>query len=139
MIVPAFQYLSTSLQLCNSLTEDQSDASPLASTELIRTMKTSILKYLKQLNKVIRKKTDPTETLTIMFTICAITIGAEIRLECFTLAKHNSDFLEKLYESVQTKWHNTMIALFSACKDLKVSGNIEESIFEITNWKLEYG
>jgi hypothetical protein len=32
-----------------------------------------------------------------------------------------------------------VIALFSACKDLKVSGDIEESVFEITNWKLEYG
>jgi hypothetical protein len=86
-----------------------------------------------------RKKTNRTETITIMFTLCVITIGAEIRLECFTQARHNLDFLEALCQSVQTKWHDTVIALFSACKDLKVSGDIEESVFEITNWKLEYG
>src|SRR5690242_11734130 len=102
-------------------------------------MRTSILKVLQQLDKVMRKKTNPTETLTIMFTLCVITIGAEIRLECFTRAGHNLDFLEALCQSVQTKWHDTVIALFSACKDLKVSGDIEESVFEITNWKLEYG
>jgi hypothetical protein len=102
-------------------------------------MRTSILKVLQQLDKVMRKKTNPTETLTIMFTLCVITIGAEIRLECFTRARHNLDFLAALCQSVQTKWHDTVIALFSACKDLKVSGDIEESVFEITNWKLEYG
>jgi hypothetical protein len=74
-----------------------------------------------------------------MFTLCVITIGAEIRLECFTRACHNFNFLQTLCQSVQTKWHDTVIALFSACKDFKVFGNIEEGIFEITNWKLEYG
>jgi hypothetical protein len=86
-----------------------------------------------------RKKTNPTETLTIMFTLCVITIGTEIRLECFTRPRDNLDLLQAHCQSVQTKWHDTVIALFSACKDLKVSGDIEESIFEITNWKLEYG
>lgn len=86
-----------------------------------------------------RKKTNHVETLTIMFVLCVITIGSEIRLASLTQAEHNLDSLQSHCQSVQSKWHDTMIALFSACKDLKVSGDIEESVFEITNWKLEYG
>ena len=101
-------------------------------------MKTSILKVLQQLDKVMRKKTNPAETLTIMFTLCVITIGAEVRLDCFTRAGYNVDLLQAHCQSVQTKWHDTVIALFSACKDLKGSGDAKDSIFEITNWK-SYG
>jgi hypothetical protein len=104
-------------------------------------MRTSILKVLQRLEIVIYKKTNITETFSIMYTLCVITIGVEIRLECFTQARYNSDSdsLKAHCQSVQTEWHDTVIALFSACKDLKVSGDIEESVFEITNWKLKYG
>lgn len=102
-------------------------------------MRTSIVKVLQQLEKVMLKKTNPSETLTIMFTLCVITIGSEIRLQCFTQARNNLGSFEAFCKSVETEWHDTLIALFSACKDLKFSGNIEEGIFEITNWKLEYG
>ncbi|KAH8591912.1 hypothetical protein B0O99DRAFT_263742 [Bisporella sp. PMI_857] len=138
-VSPAFMYLSASLQLCDVLTESQDIVPPMAPTSLIETMRSSILKVLQQLDMVMRKKSNHTETLNIMFTLCVITIGAEIRLECFTRARHNPNIVEALCHSVQTKWHDTIIALFSACKDLKASGDIKESIFEITNWKLEYG
>jgi hypothetical protein len=50
-----------------------------------------------------RKKTNPTETLTIMFTLCVIIIGAEIRLECFTQAEHKLNSFDVLCQSVQTE------------------------------------
>lgn len=86
-----------------------------------------------------RKKTDKTTTLNVMFTLCIITIGAEIRLECLMRGQLTPDNIQAYCQSVQTGWHDTIIALFSACKGLTVSGDIKESIFEITNWKLEYG
>lgn len=129
--------------MCDALTGNGHDPSTLNPTRLIEKMRISVLEVLQQLDKAIRpkpkKKTDSTETLTIMFTLCVITVGTEMRLECLSQARHDLETLQAHCLSVQTKWHDTMIALFSACKDLKVSGDIEESIFEITNWKLEYG
>lgn len=81
------------------------------------------------------KSTNPTKTL--MFTLCVITIGAEIRLECFTRARHDPEVVKAHCQSVETKWHDTMIALFSACENL--SRDIEGSLFEIDNWTPEYG
>jgi hypothetical protein len=107
---------------------------------MIRTMRTSIQQVLEQLDKVMFKKTDTEMTLTIMFTICLITMGTEIRLECLMRTEErNSTIAQAHCQSVQTRWHDTVVALFSACKDWKICGDIKESIFELTNWKLDYG
>jgi hypothetical protein len=137
---PTFKYLLASLQLCNFLTESENAAPLLDPGGMIRTMRASIQQVLGQLDKVMFKKTDTAMTLTIMFTICVITIGTEIRFECIMRTRERSRTIGQAYcQSVQTRWHDTLVALFSACKDLKVCGDIKESIFEITNWKLDYG
>jgi hypothetical protein len=106
---------------------------------MIGTMRTSIQQVLKQLDKVVFKKTDTAMTLTIMFVLCVITIGTEVRLECLMRTGESQAIVQAYCESVQTLWHDTVVALFSACKDLKVCGDIKESVFELTNWKLDYG
>lgn len=40
--------------------------------------------------------------------------------------------------AIQSDWHDTIVTIFSACKDLQIRGDIEEGLFELTNWKLEY-
>jgi hypothetical protein len=107
---------------------------------MIRAMRTSIRQVLEQLDKVMFKKTDTAMALTIMFTICIITIGTEIRFECLMRRRGRSPAIGQAHcQSVQTQWHDTLVALFSACKDLKVCGDIKESVFEVTNWRLDYG
>jgi hypothetical protein len=107
---------------------------------MIGTMRTSIQQVLEQLDKVMFKKTDTAMTLTIMFTLCVITMGTEIRFECLVRTGERSPTIAEAHcRSVQTRWHDTVVALFSACKDLKVCGDIKESVFELTNWKLDYG
>ena len=103
-------------------------------------MRTSIQQVLEQLDKAMFKKTDTATTLTIMFTLCIITMGTEIRLECLARTAESSPTIVQAHcLSVQIRWHDTMVALFSACKDLKIRGDIKESVFELTNWKLDYG
>lgn len=102
-------------------------------------MRTSIQQVLEQLDKVMFKKTDTTLTFTIMFILCVITVGTEIRLECLMRRRESPTIIQDYCQSIQSKFHDTMVALFSACKDITVCGNIEESLFELTNWKLEYG
>ena len=102
-------------------------------------MRTSILQVLEQLDKVMFKKTDTAITFTIMFILCVITVGTEIRLECLLRRAESPTIIQGYCQSVQSKWHDTIVALFSACKDIKVCRDIKESLFELTNWKLEYG
>lgn len=137
---PAFKYLLASLKLSNVLTESQNGVPVSSSCRLIGTMKTSIQKTLQQLDKVMFKKTDTEKTLAIMFTICIITVGTELRLLCLAKAgEMDPSITQDHCKAIQTAWHDTIVALFSACKDLQVRGDIRESIFELTNWKLEYG
>lgn len=103
-------------------------------------MRTSIQQVLEKLDAVMFKNTDTAMTLTIMSILCIITIGTEVRLGCLMKTRESSPTISQDYcRSVQTKWHDTMVALFCACKTLKISGDIRENVFEITNWKLEYG
>ena len=103
-------------------------------------MKSSIQNVLEQLDKVMFKKTDTAKTLTIMFILCVITVGTELWLLCLTKAGQiNLEVTPHYFTAIQSDWHDTIVTLFSACKDLQVRGDIKESIFELTNWKLEYG
>jgi hypothetical protein len=102
-------------------------------------MRTSIQQVLEQLDKVMFKKTDTVMTFTIMFILCVITVGTEIRLQCLMIRAESPTVIRDHCQSVQLNWHDTMVALFSACKDITVCGDIKESLFELTNWKLEYG
>ena len=136
----AFKYILASLKLSNVLTESQNGVPVLGSCRLIRTMKTSIQKTLQQLDKVMFKKTDTEKTLTIMFTMCIITVGTKLRILCLTkVGEMNPNITQDYYKTIQTDWHDTIVVLSSARKDLQVRSDIRESIFELTNWKLEYG
>ena len=106
---------------------------------LVAMMRASIKQVLEQLDKVMFKKTDAAMTFTIMFTLCVITIGTEIRLECLMRRAESPVIIQAHCQSVQSKWHDTMVALFSACKDITLCGDIKENLFELTNWKQEYG
>ena len=102
-------------------------------------MRNSVQRALEQLDKVMFKNTDTAITLTIIFTLCVITVGTEIRLECLTRLKESTPLIIENYcQSVQTYWHDTLVAIFAACKDLEVRGDIRESIFELTTWRRDY-
>lgn len=140
MFLPSFKYLWASLKLLLIVTQSQTSHSIFASHGLVRSMKSSIQKVLEQLDKVMFKKTDTTKTLTIMFTICVITVGAELWLLCLTKADQINLKIPVDHSIViYNDWHDTIVALFSACKDLQVRGDIKGCIFELVNWKLEYG
>ena len=71
--------------------------------------------------------------------MCIITVGTKLRILCLTkVGEMNPNITQDYYKTIQTDWHDTIVAIFSACKDLQVRGDIRESIFELTNWKLEY-
>ena len=103
-------------------------------------MKSSVQRVLNQLDKIMFKKTDTAKTLTIMFIMCIVTVGVELWLLCLTKAEQiNLQVTPDYFIAIQNDWHDTIVTLFSASKDLQVRGDIKESIFELTNWKLEYG
>lgn len=103
-------------------------------------MKGSMQKVLQQLDKAMFKKTDTKTTRTIMFIMCIVTVGVELWL--LSLMRAGTICRQVGPDrcmAIQSDWHDTIVTIFSACKDLQVRGDIEESLFEITNWKLEYG
>jgi hypothetical protein len=106
---------------------------------LLGAIRTLIQQVLEQLDKLMFKKTNTVMTFTIMFILCVIKVGTEIRLQYLMRRAESPTIIQDHCPSVQSKWHDTMVALISACKDIAVYGDIKESLFELTNWKLEYG
>ena len=104
---------------------------------LLSTMRNSAQLVLEQLDKVMFKKSDIAMTFTIMFTLCVITVAAEMRLEYLTrLSEVTPVIIQDYCQSLQTQWHDTIMALFVACKDLDFRGG---NVFELTSWKVDFG
>jgi hypothetical protein len=141
LIAPAFRYFSAVLELSTISSENHNDFSVMKSHHRhIQVMKDSIQQIFHYLNTNIFKSSDATSTLTIMFTLCIITAGTELWLLYLMKAMNRGqDVTQDHLLAIQTKWHDTIVALFSACKDFNASGEITESLFEVTNWKLDYG